>query len=53
LKNDGKFKAPSLTYTSEIQINIEDLRRWLRKCRDIQLDYKNIEKRKGVLERLK
>lgn len=53
LKNDGKFKAASITYTSEAQINIEDLHRWLRKCRDIQWDYKNIVKRRGVLERLK
>lgn len=53
LKNDGKFKAASITYTSENQLNIEDLHRWLEKCRDIQWDYKNIVKRKGVLERLK
>jgi hypothetical protein len=31
----------------------EDLHRWLKKARDIQWDYKNIVKRKGVLERLK
>ncbi len=53
LKNYGKFKAASITYTSENQINIEDLHRWLRKCRDIQWDYKNIVKRRGVLVRLK
>jgi hypothetical protein len=35
------------------EINIADLKRWLKKSRDIQWDYKNIVKRKGALERLK
>jgi hypothetical protein len=29
-----------------------DLRRWLEKARVIQWDYKNIVKRKGLLERV-
>lgn len=49
----GKFKDASITYTSAEQINIKDLKRWLKKSQDIQWDYKNIVKRKGVLERLK
>jgi hypothetical protein len=49
----GKFKDASITYTSEDQINVKDLTRWLRKASEIQWDYKNIVKRKGVLERLK
>ena len=49
----GKFKDASITYTSEDQINVKDLKRWLRKASDIQWDYKNIVKRKGVLERLR
>ncbi|HRN96213.1 MAG TPA: DUF1801 domain-containing protein [Candidatus Levybacteria bacterium] len=49
----GKFKDASITYTDVKQINTEDLKRWLKKARDIQWDYKNIVKRKGVLERLK
>jgi hypothetical protein len=49
----GKFKDASITYTSVEQINIKDLKRWLKKANDIQWDYKNIVKRKGVLERLK
>lgn len=53
LQNEGKFKAAGITYTSLNQINIEDLHRWLKKCIDIQWDYKNIVKRKGVLVRLK
>ena len=49
----GKFKDASVTYTSAAQINTKDLKRWLKKAIDIQWDYKNIVKRKGVLERLK
>jgi len=49
----GKFKDASIFYTSMDQIEIGDLRRWLKKSRDIEWDYKNIVKRKGVLKRLK
>ncbi len=49
----GKFKDASITYTSEEEIKLKDLKRWVKKSRDIQWDYKNIVKRKGVLERLK
>ena len=49
----AKFKDASVLYTSTEQINTKDLKRWLKKSRDIQWDYKNIVKRKGKLERLK
>ena len=49
----GKFKDASINYTTIQQINQSDLNRWLQKSKDIQWDYKNIVKRKGVLERLK
>ena len=49
----GKFKDASVTYKSIKQINTKDLKRWLKKSKVIQWDYKNIVKRKGVLERLK
>lgn len=49
----GKFKDASITYTSIDQINNKDLKRWLKKSIEIQWDYKNLIKRKGVLERLK
>jgi hypothetical protein len=49
----GKFKDASIHYTHVDQINPEDLKRWLEKSRKIQWDYKNIIKRKGMLERLK
>ena len=48
----GKFKDASITYTAVQQINQSDINRWLQKSKDIQWDYKNIVKRKGVLERL-
>ncbi len=48
-----KFQDASIRYTSVEQINVDDLRRWLKKSREIQWDYKNIVKRKGRLERLK
>ena len=53
LTNEGKFKAADARYTSVKQIKATELTRWLKKARDIQWDYKNIVKRKGVLERLK
>jgi len=49
----GKFKDASITYTSADKINIKDLKRWLKKAESIQWDYKNVMKRKGILERLR
>ncbi|MEJ6981537.1 DUF1801 domain-containing protein [Pedobacter sp. P351] len=49
---EGTFKAAEARYISSEQINRVDLERWLKKARDIQWDYKNIVKRKGVLEPL-
>ncbi len=53
LQNEGSFKAAEMRYTNVDQINEEDLKRWLGKSIEIQWDYKNIVKRKGVLLRLK
>jgi hypothetical protein len=53
LQNEGSFKAAEKRYTSVEEIDSKDLERWLTKARDIQWDYKNIVKRKGILERLK
>ena len=47
---DGKkFKDAGITYTSVKQVSKVDLQRWLEKSKEIQWDYKNIVKRKGVL----
>lgn len=48
-----KFKDASIFYNSVSHINTKDLKRWLKKSKEIQWDYKNIVKRKGGLERLK
>lgn len=48
-----KFRDASIFITTIEQINTKDLKRWLKKSRDIQWDYKNLVKRKGKLERLK
>lgn len=53
LEKVGTFKSCGIRYTSVDQINTEDLKRWLQKGIDIQWDYKNIVKRRGVLLRLK
>lgn len=47
-----KFKDASVFYNSAEEINTEDLNRWLKKSVEIQWDYKNIVKRKGVLIKL-
>lgn len=52
LQKEGSFKAAEARYTSAEQVKKDELKRWLQKARDIQWDYKNIVKRKGVLERL-
>ena len=53
LSPEGSFKAAEVRYTDVDQINADDVQRWLKKAQTIQWDYKNIVKRRGVLERLK
>jgi hypothetical protein len=53
LHPEGSFKAAEAAYTRRADVDVEALRRWLAKARDIQWDYQNIVKRKGKLERLK
>lgn len=48
-----KYQDASVFYNSVDEVNTDDLKHWLKKSEDIQWDYKNIVKRKGVLERLK
>ena len=48
-----KFKDASVFYNDSSEVKTTDLKRWLRKSRDIQWDYKNIVKRKGKLVRIK
>lgn len=48
----GKFKAAGIYLNSLEEIPQQDIGRWLQKSKTIQWDYKNIVKRKGVLEKL-
>lgn len=52
LEAEGTFKAAEARYTDAAQVNTKDLKRWLKKSKSIQWDYKNLIKRKGVLEKL-
>lgn len=52
LQPEGKFKAAEIIYTNVDDINEEDLIRWLNKSVQIQWDYKNIVKNRGVLDRI-
>lgn len=49
----GKFKDASVFFTDPDQIKRTDMKRWIRKSKSIQWDYRNIVKRKGKLIRLK
>lgn len=53
LAPEGSFKAAEAKYMNKDQVKVADLHRWLKKAREIQWDYKNIIKRRGLLERLK
>ena len=51
--SSGKFRDASFYYNDPADINLGELRRWIGKSREVQWDYKNLVKRKGVLERLR
>ena len=53
LEVEGTFKAAQVRYKTVDEINISDLKRWLKKSALIQWDYKNIVKRRGKLEKIK
>lgn len=47
------FKDASIFYNDVKEIKPRELKRWLKKSKQIQWDYKNLIKRKGKLERVK
>jgi hypothetical protein len=51
LQKVGSFKAAEVRYTLIEQIDKDDLKRWLKKAKEIQWDYKNMRKN-GRLDRL-
>ncbi len=48
----GKFKDASIFYRDTAEINVDVIKRWLEKSRSIQWDYKNIVKRRGILQKI-
>jgi hypothetical protein len=52
LTPEGKFKAAEVHYQNASEIDVRSLKKWLKKAQKIQWDYKNIVKRRGVLEKL-
>jgi hypothetical protein len=48
----GKFKDASITYTDIREVNTKNLKRWCKKARRMQWDYKNIVKRRGRLVKI-
>ncbi|MCU0419049.1 MAG: DUF1801 domain-containing protein [Cyclobacteriaceae bacterium] len=48
----GSFKDASIFLNSPSEVTLSDVKRWLKKSKNIQWDYHNIVKRKGRLERL-
>jgi hypothetical protein len=53
LSVEGSFKAAQVVYGAKADIRVTPLRRYLRKAKQIQWDYKNIVKRRGKLVRIK
>lgn len=53
LHPEGSFQAAEARYTAAEQVDKKSLKRWLAKARDIQWDYKNIVRNKGLLKRLR
>ena len=47
-----KFKDASVFFNDVSEVPLRDLRRWLKKSRTIQWDYKNLVARKGKLVKL-
>lgn len=52
LSKEGSFKAAEIKYVSASDIKLGDLRKWLKECKTIQWDYKNIVKNKGKLSKI-
>ena len=50
---EKKFRDASVFYNDVSEVRKMDLRRWLKKAKAIQWDYKNLVRHKGRLEKLK
>ncbi len=52
LTPEGKFKAAVVFYTTTKDIKVTLLKKWLKESKEVQWDYKNIIKNKGVPNRI-
>jgi hypothetical protein len=52
LSKEGSFKAAEIKYLSVDDVKLTNLRKWLKECKTVQWDYKNIIKNKGKLNRI-
>jgi hypothetical protein len=48
----GKFMAAEILYRDIKEVKITHLKKWLKKAKEIQWDYKNIVEMKGKLKRI-
>ncbi len=53
IPGSGKFKDAGILYQNAGDVNAAQVKHWLKLANDIQWDYKNVVKRKGVLLPLK
>lgn len=53
LTKEGSFKAAEKRYQTVDEVRVGELRRWLKKAKTIQWDYKNIVKNRGKLSRIR
>lgn len=49
LHAEGSFQAAEARYTAVDQIDVEALRRWLAKSRELQWNYRDIRKHRGLV----
>lgn len=52
LSPEGSFKAAEIKYANPDEINVDDLKKWLKESAVIQYNYKDIRKNKGKLDLL-
>lgn len=52
LTKEGSFKAAEVRYATVDDVNVTDLRKWLKESKTVQWDYKNIVKNRGLLRRI-
>ncbi|CAG7603056.1 DUF1801 domain-containing protein [Leucobacter soli] len=49
LKPEGTFQAAEARYTAPEQVDVEAVRRWLAEARDVQWNYRDIRRNRGLV----